>query len=128
MKLYRFGLIAAWLFILFSPVLAKRWPGLVLYNLERNSISRKYIIDPAVRIDKGKYSYPVPTPASIFDDPYSQDSLAAYFDRFDREEYPVGRTFQIYSNGNKCGTATVTGLDTVNSCSPVVAEVETSTD
>ena len=114
------------LIFLSGSAFAQKWPGIVLYNLEVNSISKHLIIDPAVRIDKGKYSYPVPTPPEAFEGTNSHEVLEGLFNRFDKEEYPQGRNLEVYVGGNRCGTATVTVLDTLNSCSPVVSEVEVS--
>jgi hypothetical protein len=104
----------------------KKWTGSVLYFIDRNGITGNLIIDPAVRITKGEFSYPVPTPAEAFDDPNSEQILDGYFKRFCKEEYTRGRKLELYIDGNKCGTAKITTVDTVHSCSPVVSEVHVS--
>jgi len=106
------------------PVLAqKKWPGLVLYNIELNGISKNLIVDPVVRISKGKFSYPTPIPSETWEKADANKALAVYFDKFCREEYPKGRKLDLYIDGNKCGSVTITQLDTLQSCSPVVSEV-----
>lgn len=102
----------------------KKWPGKVLYSIERNGITGKLIIDPIVRISKGVYSYPVPTPPEIFDGPDANKVLEKYFNRFCKEEYRKNRKFDLFIDGNKCGGVTTTQLDTLHSCSPVVSEVK----
>jgi hypothetical protein len=124
-------ILAAIIFLMVSVVAfpsfaQKKWPGIVLYSIEKNSITNNFIIDPAVRISKGQYSYPVPTPPEIFEAPDAQQVLEGLFRRFCREEYPRGKKFELYVDGNKCGTALVTNLDTMNSCSAVISEVTLS--
>lgn len=109
-----------------STYAQKKWPGVVLYSIEQNGITGHLIIDPVVRISKGKFSYPVPTPAEAFDDPNAEKVLGGYFKRFCKEEYLRGRKIDLYVDGNKCGTAKITMLDTLHSCSPVVSEVRVS--
>ncbi|MDP4219268.1 MAG: hypothetical protein Q8916_10135 [Bacteroidota bacterium] len=110
-----------------SQALAQsRWPGIVLYSIERNGITGHLVIDPVVRIYKGEFSYPVPTPAEAFDDPNSEQVLGGLFDRFCREEYKHGRKLELYVDGNKCGAAKITQIDSLHSCSPVVSEVRLS--
>ncbi|MEP7235826.1 MAG: hypothetical protein ABI778_11085 [Ignavibacteriota bacterium] len=100
-----------------------KWPGVILYNLEFNGISKELIIDPAVRVSKGEFSYPLPIPPDSWDREDSKKILQSYFDKFNKAEYPKGRKIQIYIDGTKAGTAQIKGLDTVNSCSPVVSEI-----
>jgi hypothetical protein len=104
----------------------KRWPGVVLYNIDENGISKNLIIDPVVRISNGVFSYPVPIPPETWGKPDARKILDGYFDRFCKEEYPKGRKLELFVDGNKCGSAKITGLDTLNSCSPVVSEVGVS--
>ena len=104
----------------------KKWPGTVLYSLQKNVITGKFVIDPIVRIMKGEYSYPVPTPPEAFDGPNSEKILANFFDRFCREEFGKGRKLELYIGGSKVGIATVTEPDTLNSCSPVISEAKLS--
>jgi len=117
------------LFCTAFPALAqKKWPGIVLYSIAQNTFSKNLTVDPIVRIDKGKYSFPVPTPKEAFEGPNSHQVLEGLFDRFCREEYTKGRQLQLYVDGNKCGMVNIQELDTVNSCSPVVSEVNISPD
>jgi hypothetical protein len=104
----------------------KKWPGVVLYNFDLNGVTKNMIIDPAVRISKGEFSYPLPIPPDSWDKADANKILSGYFDRFNREEYPKGKKLELYIDGNKCGTVKVTELDTLSSCSPVVSEVEVS--
>jgi hypothetical protein len=104
----------------------KKWPGVVLYSIDRNGITGNLIVDPVVRISKGEFSYPVPTPAEAFDSPDAEKILNGYFNQFCKEEYPQGRKLELYVDGNKCGSVKITELDTLHSCSPVVSEVAVS--
>src|SRR5579872_2174548 len=105
---YRVLTILAATCLLFSSAWAqKKLPGIVLYSIEKNSISGNYIIDPVVRIDKGEYGYPVPTPPEAFEGEDSHKVLEEYFDRFDKEEYHKGRKLEVFVDGNRSGTATV---------------------
>src|SRR5438552_2364995 len=127
-RILSFLLISAIFCLAHVSFAQQKWPGVVLYSIERNSITHNLIIDPAVRIAGGEFSYPVPTPAEAFEGANSHKVLEGYFDRFNKEEYPEGRNLDLYINGNKCGTVTVTHLDSLNSCSPVVSEVTVSCD
>ena len=124
---YRVLPILAMSCLLFSPARAqKKWPGVVLFSIEKNSISGKYIIDPVVRISEGEYSYPVPTPPEAFEGEDSHTVLEGYFNRFNAQEYHKGRKLGVFVDGNPAGMATVTSLDSMHSCSPVVSEVRLS--
>ena len=102
----------------------KKWPGEVIYFIDINGLSTKFIIDPVVRIAKDKFSYPVPTPPEAFDAQNADSVLGWYFNRFCKEEYPKGRKLDLFIDGNKCGIVKLTQLDTLHSCSPVVSEVQ----
>ncbi|MEI8134637.1 MAG: hypothetical protein WCH46_06105 [bacterium] len=106
----------------------KKWPGVVLFSIERNSISREFIIDPVVRIDEKGPSYPVPTPPEAFDGPDAEKVIKGYFDRFCKEEYKKGRVLDLYVGGNKTGVVKVGNIDTLNSCSSVISEVKLAYD
>jgi hypothetical protein len=106
----------------------KKWPGVVVYSFEQNIFTKNMIIDPVVRIDQGKLSFPVPTTKKDFEGSNSHKVLEGFFSRFCKEEYTKGRNLDLYIDGNKCGHVEVTGLDTLHSCSPVVSEVAVTYD
>ncbi len=113
--------------IISGPTFAqKKWAGIVLYNIDHNGITGNMVVDPVVRISKGKFSYPAPIPPDTWDKPDATKILGSYFDRYCKEEYPKGRKFEIFVDGNRCGYAKVTELDSIHSCSPVISEVSVS--
>lgn len=129
MKLRKQIYIAFFTGILFFPgqnFAQKKWPGVVLYFVDINGLSGKFIVDPVVRINKGEFSYPVPTPPEAFEGADAEKVLGGYFDRFCKEEYQRGRKLEFFIDGNKCGSAKITELDSLHSCSPVVSEVRIS--
>jgi hypothetical protein len=109
-----------------SAFAQKKWPGVVLYNIDLNGVSKRLIIDPVVRISKDEFSYPAPIPPDTWDKADANKLLRNYFDRYCKEEYPRGRKLELFIDGNKCGSAKITEVDSLNSCSPVVSEVEVS--
>jgi hypothetical protein len=102
----------------------QKWPGVVLYNFDFNGVTKNFILDPIVRISNKEFSYPVPIPPETWDKVNSHELLAGYFYRFCNEEYTKGRKLELFMDGLKCGSAAITGIDSENSCSPVVAEVK----
>ncbi len=115
------------LFFAYSSAFSqKKWSGVVLYNLDYNGLTKNMIVDPVVRISKGKFSYPTPIPADSWDKADANKILGGYFNRFCKEEYPKGRKLDIFLDGRKAGSAKITELDTLHSCSPVVSEVAVS--
>ena len=97
-----------------------------MYSIDLNNITGHFIIDPVVRISKGKFSYPVPTPPEAFEGPDPEKVLSGYFNKFCKEEYPKGRKLDLFIDGNKCGSVKITEIDSLNSCSPVVSEIHVS--
>jgi len=126
-NILKFCILSLTVFLAISNASAqKKWPGVVLYNLDFNGLSKRMIIDPVVRISKKEFSYPTPIPPDSWDKPDANQILGQYFDKFCHEEYSKGRKLDVYIDGRKCGSAKVTELDTLHSCSPVVSEVQDS--